>query len=271
MAPTGPVAISTMPTNSLSPHHRRPAGGLLRAAAVRVKLNLLDHSGAINLRLNCSGGSGVFIVEGSACTGGRTCKAGQDMSSQPRATGSLRWVGVSHRTLMVWRLLSVIMLLVMGGIHLYLVFDGVGGLPGKLFVLNAVGALVLAIAIIVLRGRLLLLATVLSLLFMVHAACAGARADRGAVWHSRGIELQAGAHHAGGGVHRHDHPGGNRRAGVAVATSTLTAHLPATSHLVPMALIIGSADHLRRIHGHKQRALICRGQRGQFTDQTHGM
>jgi len=59
------------------------------------------------------------------------------------------------------------MLLVMGGIHLYLVFDGVGGLLGRLFVVNAVGALVLAIAIIVLRGRLLSLATVLSLLFMV--------------------------------------------------------------------------------------------------------
>src|SRR5262245_6831337 len=89
------------------------------------------------------------------------------MSSHTRATGSLRWVGVSHRTLMAWRLLSAIMLLVMGGIHLYLVFDGVGGLLGKLFVLNAVGALVLAIAIIVLRGRLLSLATVLGLLFMV--------------------------------------------------------------------------------------------------------
>ena len=73
----------------------------------------------------------------------------------------------SHRTLMTWRLLSAIMLLVMGGIHLYLVFDGVGGSLGMLFVLNAVGALVLAIAIIVLRGRLLSLATGLSLLFMV--------------------------------------------------------------------------------------------------------
>lgn len=59
------------------------------------------------------------------------------------------------------------MLLVMGGIHLYLVFSGVGGLLGALFVLNAVGALVLAFAVIVLRGRLLSLATVLSLLFMV--------------------------------------------------------------------------------------------------------
>jgi len=89
------------------------------------------------------------------------------MSSQPQATGSLHWVGVSHRTLMVLRLLSVIMLLVMGGIHLYLVFHGVGGLLGTLFVLNVIGALVLAIAIMVLRGRLLSLATVLSLLFMV--------------------------------------------------------------------------------------------------------
>ena len=89
------------------------------------------------------------------------------MSSQTRATGSLRWFGVSHRTLMAWRLLSTIMLLAMGAIHLYLVFHGVGGLLGKLFVLNAVGALVLAIAVTVLRGRLLSLATVLSLLFMV--------------------------------------------------------------------------------------------------------
>jgi hypothetical protein len=68
---------------------------------------------------------------------------------------------------MAWRLLSAIALLAMGGIHLYLVFDGVGGLLGTLFVLNVIGALVLAIAIMVLRGQLLLLATVLSLLFMV--------------------------------------------------------------------------------------------------------
>jgi hypothetical protein len=89
------------------------------------------------------------------------------MSSQLRAAGSLRWVGVSHRTLLTWRLLSAIMLLVMGGIHLYLVFYGVGGLLGGLFVVNAIGALVLTIAILALRGGLLLLATGLSLLFMV--------------------------------------------------------------------------------------------------------
>ena len=40
-------------------------------------------------------------------------------------------------------------------------------IAGGLFVVNAVGALVLAIAIIVPRGRLQLLATGLSLLFMV--------------------------------------------------------------------------------------------------------
>ena len=68
---------------------------------------------------------------------------------------------------MAWRLLSAIVLLIMGGIHLYLVFYGVGGLLGGLFVVNAVGAFVLAIAMIVLRGRLLALATVLSLLFML--------------------------------------------------------------------------------------------------------
>jgi hypothetical protein len=119
------------------------------------------------IALNCSGRIARVHRGGSRLARGHTGKAGQDMSSQPRADGSLRWVGVSHRTLMAWRLLSAMMLLVMGGIHLYLVFDGVGGLLGGLFVVNAVGALVLAIAIIVLRGRLLLLATGLSLLFMV--------------------------------------------------------------------------------------------------------
>ena len=89
------------------------------------------------------------------------------MSSQTPTIDSLRGFDVTQRTLMAWRLLSAIMLLAMGGIHLYLVFYGVGGLLGALFVLNAVGALVLAIAVVVLRGRLLSLATVLSLLFMV--------------------------------------------------------------------------------------------------------
>jgi len=89
------------------------------------------------------------------------------MSSQPGVTGSWHWGGVHRGALMTWRLLGAIMLLAMGGIHLYLVFHGVGGLLGTLFVLNVIGALVLASAIMVLCGRLLSLATVLSLLFMV--------------------------------------------------------------------------------------------------------
>jgi len=68
---------------------------------------------------------------------------------------------------MAWRVLSAILLVVMGAIHLYLVFDGVGGLLGGLFVVNGIGAFALAIAVMVLRGRLLALATVLSLLFML--------------------------------------------------------------------------------------------------------
>jgi len=68
---------------------------------------------------------------------------------------------------MAWRVLSAIVLVVMGAIHIYLVFYGVGGLLGALFVLNGVGALVLAVAILLLRGRLQLAASVLSLLFMV--------------------------------------------------------------------------------------------------------
>ena len=89
------------------------------------------------------------------------------MSSEPWAAGSRQSISASQHSLMVWQLLSAILLLFMGGIHLYLVVNGVGGLLGLLFLLNAAGGLVLATAIIVLRGRLLSLATVLSLLFMV--------------------------------------------------------------------------------------------------------
>ena len=51
------------------------------------------------IRLNYSGGSSVFICRGLGLHGAHRCKAGQDMSSQPSATGSLRRFGVSHRTL----------------------------------------------------------------------------------------------------------------------------------------------------------------------------
>ncbi len=69
--------------------------------------------------------------------------------------------------LRVMRILSAIVLLAIAGIHLFLVFDGVGGLLGVLFVLNTIGAVVLAIGMIVLRGRLLGVAAVLSLLFII--------------------------------------------------------------------------------------------------------
>jgi len=69
--------------------------------------------------------------------------------------------------LRVMRILSAIALLAAGGIHLYLVFNGVGGILGVMFVLNAVGALVLAIGMLFLQGRWLQLATVLSLLFLI--------------------------------------------------------------------------------------------------------
>ena len=82
-----------------------------------------------------------------------------------QAASSRSFAG-GRRALMVWQIVSAILLLVMGGIHLYLVFYGVGGLLGKLFVLNAIGALVLAIVIVVVRARLLTLVAVLSLIFM---------------------------------------------------------------------------------------------------------
>jgi len=72
-----------------------------------------------------------------------------------------------QRSTIAWQALSAVLLLAMGGIHLYLVLNGVGGVLGVLFALNAVGALVLAIAIVVLRQRPLMVTSVLSLLFMV--------------------------------------------------------------------------------------------------------
>lgn len=89
------------------------------------------------------------------------------MSAQPDSRGSLRSTRTSHRTVMAWRLLSALMLLAMAGIHLYLIFYGVGGLLGKLFVLNVIGGVVLAVAVVAAPSRLVPLSTVLSLLFMV--------------------------------------------------------------------------------------------------------
>ena len=71
-----------------------------------------------------------------------------------------------QRSLIVWRVLSAVLLLTMGGIHLYLVLTGVGGVLGVLFVLNAIGGVVLAVAIIAVPPRFLPAASVLGLLFI---------------------------------------------------------------------------------------------------------
>ncbi len=69
---------------------------------------------------------------------------------------------------LLWQALSALLLLAMGGIHLYLVvFSGFDGLLGTLFVLNAIGGLVLAVAILATPQRFLFVVSALSLLFMV--------------------------------------------------------------------------------------------------------
>jgi hypothetical protein len=90
------------------------------------------------------------------------------MSTMDTSHGSYAHAGSSGlRSPIIWRVLSALTLLAMGAIHLYLVFDGVGGVLGVTFVLNAIGGLVLAIAMLGAPRRLLAIASVLSLLFMV--------------------------------------------------------------------------------------------------------
>jgi hypothetical protein len=65
------------------------------------------------------------------------------------------------------RILSAIILIAAGGIHLLLVFDGTGGVLGVLFVLNGIAGIVLGVGMLALRtGLLLLLTSVLGLLFI---------------------------------------------------------------------------------------------------------
>lgn len=73
----------------------------------------------------------------------------------------------TQRVLWVLRILSAVLLLAAGGIHLYLALNGVGGFLGVMFILNAIAGLVLAIAMVALRGRMLQAAAVLSLLFLI--------------------------------------------------------------------------------------------------------
>ncbi|AEA23106.1 hypothetical protein Psed_0852 [Pseudonocardia dioxanivorans CB1190] len=75
-------------------------------------------------------------------------------------------IAARTRSLPAWRVAGAILLLLMGGIHLYLVlFGGFDGLVGTLFVINAIGALILAIAMVGARDRQLPLVSLLSLLF----------------------------------------------------------------------------------------------------------
>ena len=84
----------------------------------------------------------------------------------------MNMTGTNQAALWVLRILSAIILLAIGGIHLFLVFDGVGGVLGVLFVLQAIAGLVLAIGMLVLHERLLVLATILSLLFVIASLAA---------------------------------------------------------------------------------------------------
>lgn len=75
-------------------------------------------------------------------------------------------------SLLVLRILSALILLAIAGIHLFLIFDGVGGLLGVMFVLNGIAGVVLAVAILVTRGALLRIVAILSLLFVLASLAA---------------------------------------------------------------------------------------------------
>jgi hypothetical protein len=78
----------------------------------------------------------------------------------------------SRGPVLALRILSAILLALAGGIHLSLLFVGVGGLLGVLFVLNGIAGLVLAIGMLLTRGTLLRITTVLSLLFLIASLAA---------------------------------------------------------------------------------------------------
>ncbi|MDD7965299.1 hypothetical protein [Actinomycetospora lemnae] len=84
----------------------------------------------------------------------------------PSGAPTVRIAHGGRRSTKPWQILSAIALLAMGGIHLWLVFNGTGGVLGNLFILNAIGALVLAVAVVVTRGELLAISVVLGLLFL---------------------------------------------------------------------------------------------------------
>lgn len=75
--------------------------------------------------------------------------------------------GPHPRTMTVARFVGALLVLAAGGIHLFLVLTGAGGLLGVTFVLNFIAGLVLGVGMLVVPRRFLLAVTVLALLFMV--------------------------------------------------------------------------------------------------------
>lgn len=71
-----------------------------------------------------------------------------------------------------WRILSAILLFAVAAIHLFLRFDGVGGVLGLLFIVQAVIATVGGVGMLVTKGALLRTASVLSFLFMIGSLAA---------------------------------------------------------------------------------------------------
>ena len=69
--------------------------------------------------------------------------------------------------LLITRIVSALFLLAAGGIHLFLVVNGTGGILGVMFVLNFVAGAVLGIGMLVVPARFLLGVTVLGLVFMI--------------------------------------------------------------------------------------------------------
>jgi hypothetical protein len=102
----------------------------------------------------------VCRVIGDASIGEAGTKRGISVAGSTRASG-------------IWRILTGILLIVVALFHLYLVIVAhVGGTLGVLFVLQAIAAVVLTVALFVTRGRLRAVATVLSLLFLIGSLAA---------------------------------------------------------------------------------------------------
>jgi hypothetical protein len=69
--------------------------------------------------------------------------------------------------LLIVRIVSALFLLAAGGIHLFMVVGGTGGILGVTFVLNFIAGMVLGIGMLVAPSRFLLGVTVLGLLFLL--------------------------------------------------------------------------------------------------------